>query len=394
MQQRSPASLPAPDAASAAHSVRVATFIRERIDAAGGHISFAEYMQHCLYAPGLGYYAAGATKFGAAGDFVTAPEVSTVFGQVLARQCALVLAETRECDVLEFGAGTGKLAVDLLTGLAELDALPMRYRIVEASADLQERQQVRINAEIPDLADRIEWLQELPTAHSGVVIANEVLDAMPVERFIKRAGAVRQICVAWDGDGFVLREQSAPGILADAVAALEHDLGCKLPDGYGSEVCLAVRPWVSDLADLLTDGIVFLFDYGVSRREYYGEERAGGWLRCHFRHHAHHDPLILAGIQDITAWVDFTAVAAAARACELGIVGFTNQALFLLGGGLAEVLGGMADLPLAAQLELSGQVKLLTLPGEMGENFKCLALRRGAISTPEAFLASDKTASL
>lgn len=394
MQLESLTSLPEPDAASAAHSARVAEFIRERIDTAGGQISFAEYMHHALYAPGLGYYAAGTTKFGAAGDFVTAPEISPVFGRVLARQCAEVFAALDSPCLLEIGAGSGRLAVDLLRRLAGLDALPERYDILEVSADLRDRQESLLRQELPELADRVMWLGELPATHNGVIIANEVLDALPVERFAIREDGVAQICVSADGEAFEVSDRTAPKVLADAVAGIEQDLGRALPVGYVSDVCLAAPAWVADLAGTLREGVAFLFDYGVSRREYYSAERSGGWLRCHFRQHAHDDPLILPGIQDLTAWVDFTVVAQAAVDSGLDIAGFTSQAQFLIGGGLDKELAEFAELPIDAQLKLSAEVKLLTLPGEMGEHFKCIGLSRGSLPQATAFSFTDRTASL
>lgn len=361
---------------------------------AGGQISFAEYMQHALYAPGLGYYSAGAAKFGAAGDFVTAPEVSRVFGAVLARQCAGVIAGIADAAILEFGAGSGRLAVDVLRTLMRLDALPARYLIIEVSPDLRERQQSLIRTELPELLDKVRWLQGLPERHSGIVIANEVLDALPVERFVKRADGVRQVCVAVADDRFVAVERPAAEVLAAAVTEIENDLGKPLPDGYVAEICLAAPAWIAELAAIIDTGFAFLFDYGVSRREYYADDRSGGWLRCHYRHHAHNDPLILTGIQDLTAWVDFSAIARSAHEQGFAIAGFVSQAHFLLGGGLDAELADMSELPIDAQLELSRQVKLLTLPGEMGEHFKCLGLRRGDIETPGAFLAADRTATL
>ena len=393
MQYEQHTSLPEADPESAQHSARVAQYVCDKI-AAGACISFAEYMHHVLYAPGLGYYSAGTTKFGAAGDFVTAPEVSSVFGSVLARQCAEVLAQVDEPSILEFGAGSGKLAADILRKLAELGVVPDRYSILEVSADLRERQESFLRAEVPEFADRVVWLDQLPEEHSGVIVANEVLDALPVERFVRRAGRIKQICVVVDGEAFSFVERDAPESLATAVAAIENDLGQPLPEGYTSDVCLASSAWVADLANILTKGAVFLFDYGVSRREYYADERSDGWLRCHFRHHAHDDPLILPGIQDLTSWVDFTAVAEAAVAAGLEVLGFSTQAQFLIGGGLEQELADFAELPIDAQLKLSGQVKLLTLPGEMGENFKCLGLGRGDITAPAAFKSADRTMSL
>jgi SAM-dependent MidA family methyltransferase len=395
MQQQQQLSLPKPDQLSAAHSARVAGYIREQIAAAGGEISFAEYMQHALYAPGLGYYSAGTTKFGPAGDFITAPETSSLFGRVVARQCAEVLHQVDAPSILELGAGSGKLAADVMRMLAEMDALPRGgYQILEVSADLRERQERFLREAIPELSGKITWLDQLPDTHAGVIIANEVLDALPVERFVRRKDAVVQICVATDGDAFLLCERAAPESLAAAVRTIEADLGRNLPDGFASEVCVAAPHWVSDLADALHEGTILLFDYGVSRHEYYSSERAGGWLRCHFRHHAHNDPLLLPGIQDITSWVDFSAVAAAAVASGLDIAGYVSQAQFLIGGGLDQLLADFLELPIDAQLKLSAQVKLLTLPAEMGENFKCIGLSRGNVEPPSAFGVADRTRSL
>jgi len=391
MQHRQGLSLPIPDAASAAHSARVAEYIRQRIIAAGGSISFAEYMQHALYAPRLGYYTAGSEKFGAAGDFVTAPEVSSVFGRVVARQCAEVFAEVEQGAVLEFGAGSGKLAADILRALAEFDALPERYAILEVSADLRERQERFLKSEIPEQFDRCVWVAGLPDEHKGVIIANEVLDALPVERFARRDKGIRQICVGIEADGFVLVERPAPEILADSVAQVEADLGHVLPVGFVSEISLGAPGWIAGIASVLRHGMAFIADYGVSRREYFAVDRSAGWLRCHFRHRAHDDALILPGIQDLTAWVDFSALAGAAVDNGLDVAGYVTQAQFLLGGGLEKEFENFTELPLDAQLKLSGQVKLLTLPEEMGENFKCLGLSCGMTTIPSAFGCADRT---
>jgi len=377
------------------HSERVAEFIRGRIRDKGGQISFAEYMHHCLYAPGLGYYTAGSVKFGGAGDFVTAPEISSLFGAILARQCAEVLEQLESPAILEIGAGSGKLAVDILKALAESDALPEKgYKILDVSADLRERQESFLRREVPELLNSVEWLDALPKDFSGVVIANEVLDALPVERFVRRKQGIAQVCVATDGDGFVLVEREAPGMLVAAVEKIEAFIGRALPNGYASEVCVAAPQWTADICGTLRDGAAFLFDYGTSRREYYAADRSGGWLRCHFRHHAHDNPLILQGIQDLTSWVDFTAVAEAAVDNGLDIVGFVPQAQFLIGGGLDKCLVEFAELPTDAQLKLSAEIKLLTLPAEMGEHFKCLGLSRGNLQPPSAFEFGDRTTSL
>ena len=394
MQHDLPPSLPEPDAHSASHSERVTAFICERIGEAGGDISFAEYMQYALYAPGLGYYTAGATKFGAAGDFITAPEVSSVFGRIVARQCAEVLTRVNGGEILEYGAGSGKLAVDVLECLAELDALPSAYRILEVSADLRERQEEYVHQHAPDLAKLVTWLGAPPESICGVIVANEVLDALPVERFIRRDAGVKQQRVSAGDHGFEFVESPAPERLASEVEQIEREIGEQLPDGYVSEVCMAVPDWIGQLSRSLREGVVFLFDYGVSRREFYARERSDGWLRCHFRHHAHNNPLILTGIQDLTAWVDFTSVAAAAVEAGFDVAGFSAQAQFLMAGGLDAEMQGFEMLSLEAQLELSQQIKTLTLPGEMGEHFKCMALRKGSSVTPSAFDLADRTHTL
>ncbi len=387
-------SLPQPDAVSAAHSERCADYIRARIRDAGGSISFAEFMHYALYAPGLGYYAAGARKFGADGDFITAPEISPLFGRVVAKQCAAVLQETGEASVLEFGAGSGRLALEMLRALRELDALPAEYRILEVSADLRERQQGLLFRELPGWADRIVWLDRMPDSHRGVVLANEVLDALPVERFMRRKDGVFQLRVGDEAGEFVFVDEPAPEVLVHAVHAIERDIGRQLRDNYISEVSLAAPAWVSDVAQMLESGLLLLFDYGVSRREYYAADRSEGWLRCHFRHRAHSDPLILPGIQDLTAWVDFTAVAAAAAGNGLDVLGYANQSQFLLGGGIEAELQDFTEMPLESQLQTAAQVKMLTLPGEMGENVKCICLARGDISRPAAFASADRTHTL
>jgi len=394
MQQEPNMSLPAVDAASASHSARVADHIRQQIADAGGQISFAEYMHHALYAPGLGYYSAGATKFGEAGDFVTAPEISPIFAGVLARQCAEVFASLDRPSLLEVGAGSGRLACDLLKKLAELDALPERYVILEVSADLRDRQSALLENEVPDLIGRVSWLDQFPESLSGVIVANEVIDALPVERFAIRADGISQLCVASEDGTFTIAERAAPESLVTAIKGIEHDLSEPLPEGYVSDVCSAAPAWIADMAESLEKGAAFLFDYGVTRREYYAHDRSGGWLRCHFRHHAHNNALILPGVQDLTAWVDFSAVAAAAVDSGLEVTGYVTQAQFLIGGGLDDELAGFGDLPIDAQLKLSGQVKLLTLPGEMGENFKCIGLSRGSVPQPTAFRLADRTMSL
>jgi len=391
MPNDQPPTLPIPDAISAAHCEQVTASIRQQIESSGGSISFAEFMQHALYAPGLGYYTAGSTKFGEAGDFITAPEVSSVFGYVVARQCAEVLSQVDRGVVLEFGAGSGKLAADVLSRLDTLDTLPAAYRILEVSADLRERQEALLNATVPELVHLVSWVDTPPAGYCGVILAN---DALPVERFVRRGSGVKQQRVCAKTDGFAFEEAPAPSLLERAVLDLEAEMGATFPDGYASETCLAVPDWIAELGAGLTQGVAFLFDYGVSRREYYAAERSDGWLRCHFRHHAHNNPLILPGIQDLTAWGDFTGVAAAAVSASLDVAGYSAQSQFLMAGGLEAEMQDFAALPLEVQLELSRQIKTLTLPGEMGEHFKCMALRKGPGATPSAFTLADRTHTL
>lgn len=386
--------LPTPDPASARHSARVTRTVAERIDAAGGAISFGEFMHLALYAPGLGYYSSGTEKFGAAGDFVTAPEVSAIFGRVLARQCVEVLSAVEAPAILEYGAGSGKLAADVLRALAERNALPDTYLILEVSADLSARQRAYLARENPDWLRRIAWLDRPPDSLSGVVIANEVIDALPVERFVMRGDDVRQLYVTFGGRRFEFVERAASERLRIAVREIERDIGTPLPDGYTSEVSLAMPAWTADLRRVLAHGMAFVFDYGLPRREFYAADRTSGWLRCHFRHRAHGDPLILPGIQDLTTWVDFSALAGAAVDYGFTVAGFVSQGDFLVNGGIDSELAGIAGMRAEDRARLSSEVKLLTLPTEMGERFKCLGLARGAVPQPTAFRRADRTATL
>jgi len=389
--QRTPVqSLPEPHPDSLQHSERVAASLVRAIEAAGGSISFGEFMQHALYAPGLGYYVAGTRKFGADGDFVTAPEVSPLFGRVLATQCADVLSRIPDGRILELGAGSGALAVQILQKLQALDCLPERYQILDVSADLRERQQALIREQLPSMIERVEWLQQLPVDFRGVVIANEVADALPVERFIKVDNGVEQLRVALGESGFVWQQAAAPEWLLAGVHAIEKDLGTELPAGYQSEFSPGLQGWIGDIADSMQDAVVFLFDYGIARHEYYAPDRDSGWLRCYFRHHAHDDPLLYPGIQDLTAWVDFTAIAEAADNAGMTVGSYVTQSQFLLHGGLADELADFDKLDQMQQYELSRAVKLLTLPGEMGEHFKCLALSKGRASVPPAITVADR----
>jgi SAM-dependent MidA family methyltransferase len=364
--------LPEPDAVAATQSQHLFHSIIQSIDVAGGKISFAEFMQHVLYTPTLGYYSSPLRKFGSDGDFVTAPEISPLFSQCLARQCQQVLAHLEQGIILEFGAGSGVMAAELLKELQQLDSLPHAYWIVELSADLQQQQYETLQSRVPELLNKIKWLDKLPSRPcQGIILANEVLDAMPVERFQVTAGEIQQYYVNDAHEQLILQLSASTPALSNAVRALHVDFA----DGYESEINLAVSPWVATLAAMLDTGLILLIDYGFPQHEYYHPQRNQGTLMCHYRHHAHVDPLILLGLQDITAHVDFTAVAQAAVAANLEVAGYTTQANFLLATGLLEKLSSCS--PEAVQFfHLSQQAKLLTLPSEMGELFKVMALTK------------------
>ncbi|MEO5702498.1 MAG: SAM-dependent methyltransferase [Gammaproteobacteria bacterium] len=374
--------LPAPDASATAHSERLQAVIREEIIFHGGQISFARYMELALYAPGLGYYSAGARKFGVQGDFVTAPEISPLFARCIARQCQQVLRELGSADILEIGAGSGIMACDILRELDVLQSLPAHYFILELSAELRERQYNTIKHEIPDLSQRVIWLDALPPAGwRGVVLANELLDAMPVHRFYVGEQGAGELYVGWEDSKFVWRRGavSSPW-LKQRIEAIERELGdsydAGFPSGYESEINLAADCWLGSVASLLEAGLLLVIDYGFPRREFYHPERSTGTLMCHSRHRAHADPLVLTGLQDITTHVDFTAVAEAGVEGGLTVAGYTTQASFLLGCGLGDMLKALDVDNLAHRLKFAQQIKTLTMPSEMGELFKVMALTR------------------
>jgi SAM-dependent MidA family methyltransferase len=384
----SPSGLPAPVPEARAASERLRAQICA--EAGDGPLSFARFMALALYAPGLGYYAGGSRKFGEAGDFVTAPEISPLFAWCLARQSAEILTQLGGGEILEFGAGTGALMIELLRELERLDALPARYLIMEVSAELAERQRTRLLNEAPHLASRVTWLTRLPTDFEGVVIANEVLDALPVQRFRLTGAGVEELGVRCTPDGFAWHAFPAGARLAERVHALVQSCGFGAP--YESEVGFAAEDWLRTLADVLQRGVALLVDYGFPAREFYHPQRSTGTLMCHYRHRAHADPFFAVGLQDITAHVDFTAMAEAAHAAGLDVLGFSNQASFLMGAGLMEFLA--SPLEPRAQLERAAAVHKLTLPSEMGELFKVLAVGRGVDGPLSGFRLRDDRARL
>ncbi len=383
-------SLPAPDPAASAHSTHLIEYICAAMAANGGTLPFSRFMELALYAPGLGYYSAGMRKFGAGGDFVTAPELSPLFSRCVARQCRQVLAHVGGA-ILELGAGSGAMAATMLRELEWLDSLPDLYAILEISAELRERQQQTLAAQAPHLLERVVWLDTLPApGWRGLIVGNEVVDAMPVERFrITPAGPV-PLHVAWAEDRFVWCEGEATTALTDAVNALQKALGCSLPPAYESEYNARLPAWIAALAEVLTAGVALLIDYGHPRREYYHPERSSGTLRCYYRHRVHADPLILPGLQDITASVDFSALADAAVAAGLAVAGYTSQNYFLFGCGLESLLAAVDPADTLPYLQLASQVKVLTLPEEMGERCKAMALSKGLDIPLQGFAFYDE----
>jgi SAM-dependent MidA family methyltransferase len=386
--------LPPLTADEAEHSRRLVRRIWEEIDARGGWLSFERFMEMALYEPGLGYYSAGASKLGAGGDFVTAPEVSSLFSRCLATQCSEILQHVSGGAILEFGAGSGVMAADLLNELAAQGSLPERYLILEVSADLRQRQRAIVQERAPDHAPRVEWLDRLPEEFRGVVLANEVLDALPVHRFRVRGDRINSLGVTWQLGRLDWSETHADAALEAAVRRIEANTGERLPDGYTSEINLRLAPWIAGIAAALKQGVALFVDYGLPQRQYYRSERREGTLLCHFRHRFHDDPLINVGVQDIGAWVDFTAVAEAASSAGLGVAGFATQAHFLIGNGLEQLLAPTDGHELASRVQLARQAMLLTLPGEMGERFKVIGLTRGFEQPLRGFAVRDLAATL
>lgn len=386
--------LPVPDHAAAAHSMRVLDHLRAEIAAMGGAMSFARFMEFALYAPGLGYYCAGTRKFGAGGDFITAPELSPLFSHCLAHQCREILDALGGGTILELGAGSGIMAADLLQELRTLNALPEQYAILELSGELRERQRQTLAEQAPELLERVVWLDTLPASgFRGVILGNEVLDALPVERFRITAQGPRRLMVVSTENGLDCIEGADDPAVTAMVAHIETEIGGRLPEGYTSEYVPQLREWLAAVAEPLTAGALLFIDYGYPRRDYYHPERHTGTLLCHYRHRAHDNPLILPGLQDITANVDFTAVADAALAVGLEVAGYTTQSYFLLGCGLMELLA--EEIPPNSHLgvrylEQARQVKLLTLPGEMGDRFQAIALTRNLEIPLRGFACRDE----
>jgi SAM-dependent MidA family methyltransferase len=380
-------SLPEPAADARAHSARLIEHIQADITRSGGWISFARYMELALYAPGLGYYTAGARKLGAGGDFVTAPELSPLFGQTVARQVMQGLSLGFD-TVLELGAGTGALAAALLEELEALGALPRQYLILELSPDLRERERDLLAARVPHLLERVAWINRLPQSCEAVVIANEVLDAMPTHLVRAGAAGIEEAGVGANGAGFAMTFRPAANELLTQARALA------LAPGTLTEIQLVAQGFMHSLAAALSRGIILFIDYGFSASEYYHPQRTSGTLMCHYRHHAHDDPFFLPGLQDITTHVDFTAIAAAAARGGLTLAGYATQAQFLINCGIIDVLSATSPADTQRYLPLANAANRLLSPAEMGELFKVIAFVKGPDAPLLGFTSGDRSGSL
>ncbi len=356
-------------------SEKLAAVMREKIRQEGP-ISFSDYMEMALYEPGLGYYSAGLQKFGEGGDFVTAPQLGDIFARCLATQIEQISTAIGCYEIIEAGAGTGVLAAELLKTLQDSHP-PARYRILERSAHLRQVQKETLERSVPQWMDRINWLDQPPEAGwQGVFIANEVLDALTVDRFCCDHDGIRQLRVADGPGGFAWHQAPYPRAMRDQIQTVLSGLKSPLAHGYQSEINISLPAWLQTVTASLQKGVALFIDYGYPRHEYYLPQRCNGTLICHYRHRAHDDPFLWPGLTDISASVDFTALAEAADNCDLEVSGYTTQAMFLLSCGLEEVIGGFQLLSEKDRVVKNIEVRKLTLPGEMGERFQVMALSR------------------
>jgi SAM-dependent MidA family methyltransferase len=376
-----------PDAEAQAVSDQLSSLIVHEIDAAGGGISFARYMELALYAPGLGYYSAGSRKFGNAGDFVTAPEMSPLFARSIAQQLAQLHVDGLRA-IFEIGAGSGALAAELMLTLEGLGCTPASYLILELSADLRQRQRERIAQHAPSLLDRVQWIDALPAQFEGVILANEVLDATPAHRVTTRGGACLEVLVKRRGSGIAFEEFESTAAAELRRAATDLTLQ---DDDYHTEINLSARALVASLARLLTRGVMLIIDYGFPAREYYHPQRNRGTLMCHYRHHAHDDPYAFVGLQDITTHVDFSAVATAAIDGGAALLGYATQAQFLINCGITELLSTIPADNTLVYAPLAAQAQKLLSPAEMGELFKVIALGKRMDLPLIGFARGDKS---
>ncbi len=387
-----PRRFPPPDPDALAHSARLAALIRHAIAQAGGALPFWRFMELALYAPGLGYYSAGARKFGTEGDFVTAPELGSLFARAVASATAPVLQQAGEGAVFfELGGGTGAFAGQAMQQWAAGGTLPARYAILEPSADLRERQREHLRSLLaPELFARLEWLDgPLQEAWSGVLFANEVLDALPATRFVIDAGEAFEQCVTVrEAGALAWTRRAADALLVQTLHGISQGLEERMADGFASEALPQLPYWIDAVAGAMERGAMLFIDYGYPRRAYYAPERSDGTLMCHYRHHAHNDPFLWPGLQDITASVDFTALAAAGTRIGFDLAGYCTQAHFLLGNGLGEAVEAAQALDERERIAIVQEARRLTLPAAMGERFQAMGFQRGVDFEP-AFAFGD-----
>ncbi|WP_322055345.1 class I SAM-dependent methyltransferase [Paraburkholderia bannensis] len=397
-----PASLPVPEPIALAQSEALAATLRAEIAAAGGWLPFDRYMERALYAPGLGYYSGGSRKFGLladdGSDFVTAPEMSPLFAATLARAVGEALAASGTRALMEFGAGTGRLAAGMMLALEALGVPFDSYAIVDLSGELRERQRETLAQRAPHLLERVQWLDALPASFEGVVIGNEVLDAMPVRLFARKDAVWHERGVAVNDDhAFVFSDRPAmsgrdadwaQGVPGSVLAAIDGS------DDYVAETHEAALAFTRTVCAMLTRGAAFFIDYGFPESEYYHPQRVQGTLMCHYRHRAHDDPFLYPGLQDITAHVEFTGIAQAGVETGADLLGYTSQARFLMNAGITEVLGEIDVNDVARFIPAANAVQKLVSEAEMGELFKVIAFSRGIDSTIAAFGRGDRSHTL
>jgi len=390
--------LPTPDSAALQHSLKVTQYIADKIQFSGGAIPFSEYMEHVLYAPGLGYYSAGCLKFGEQGDFVTAPEISSLFSRCVTRAITPVFKAINSAQILEVGAGSGRMAADILNELNATETALDKYFILERSAELRERQQITIQKIAPQYCDKVEWLESLPKSFSGVIVANELLDAMPVHRFQKINQANSELYVAYQNQQFIWQQVTNSNSRLDArIAAIEKNCGVELTENYQSEINFAAEDWLSSINDILVQGYILLLDYGYPEKEYYHEQRSSGTLNCYYRHARHDNPFLYPGLQDITAHIDFSNLTASAlnssinsninsginfssagvsSTASLQLNGYSTQSHFLMASGLMDIAESSKTDDIKTQLVMNQEIKKLTMPYEMGENIKVIGFEK------------------
>jgi SAM-dependent MidA family methyltransferase len=386
--------LPTPSLDAQKHSLQLQALIQQAIKKAGGWMDFAQFMQLALYSPQLGYYSAGNQKFGTGGDFVTAPEISPLFGQTLAQQVAQILALSNG-SIMELGAGTGRLAVNLLHALEQLDCLPDHYYILDVSDHLRQVQLEYLQARLsPQLFRRVVWLNQLPVTFTGVILGNEVLDAIPVHIVHTTSQGLFERGVIQTEQGLTWSDKLWDDVPASGPHLLDLITSLSLPVGYVSEFCPAANGLIASLALTLERGVILMIDYGFSATEYYHPQRNLGTLMCHYQHYAHTNPLLNVGLQDITAHVNFTGIAYSGLNNGLQLRGFCSQAQFLMNCGILDLMAQVSPTDMASYAPLAAAAQKLLSPAEMGDLFKVIAFSKNMDAPLLGFTSGDKSHTL